>query len=105
MKKGQKQYGQEFHERVRQLRAEGKTRAEIALEMGVGLQVIYKMYERQNKLDREAGRGIFRSKHNSGRKSNRELTETEVLNARIEQLEMENEVLKKLDEALRGCKK
>jgi len=107
MRKGQKrkQYGQEFHARVRQLRAEGKTRAEIAMEMDVDLQVIYKMYTRQNKLDREAGLGIIRSQHNSGRKRSRELTETETLKARIKQLEMENEVLKKLDEEQRRCKK
>jgi transposase-like protein len=100
-----KQYGKEFHERVRKLRAEGKTRAEIAFEMGVNLKVIYKMYERQNKLDREAGMGIIRSQHNLGRKKGRELTETEALKERIKQLEMENEVLKKLDEEQRRCKK
>lgn len=104
MKQGQKQYGQAFHDRVRQLRKEGRTRSEIAIEMGVELKVIYKMYERQNKLDREAGIGIIRSQHNSGRKRCKPMTDVEVLQG-IKQLEMENEVLKKLDEEIRRCKK
>lgn len=46
MKKGQKQYGEAFKEKVRQLKEEGKTIRHIAEEMGVDYEVIKQMIKR-----------------------------------------------------------
>jgi transposase-like protein len=94
-----KQYGKAFHEQVRFYRSEGRTQREIAELMNVGLAVIRKMVERQNRDDRHALDPPLKKK--LGRPRVRPLTEKEEYERRIKELEMENEILKKFHEELR----
>ena len=100
MKKGQKQYGDAFHVKVRGLREAGLTRRQIAEEMDVSYDVIEKMFKRQNRADRESAVSP-QLKKRRGRPRMKPMTTLEELQKRNKELEMENELLKKFHEELR----
>jgi len=52
MKKGQKQYGQEFRNMAVRYRAAGKTKREIAELMGVSFEVIKEMLKCERQAER-----------------------------------------------------
>lgn len=105
MKKGQKQYGEAFHARVREMRSAGKTRRQIAEEMGVGYEVIEKMFKRKNRSDRQSEGAVKLPPKKRGRTRIKPLASEDEYKKRIKELEMENEVLKKFHEELRRRKK
>lgn len=100
MKRGQKQYGEAFHAKVRELKQAGLTRRHIAEEMNVEYEVIFEMLKRQNRTERKNAAGIHLAKK-SGRPRKKPMTTMEALQKRNKELEMENEVLKKFHEELR----
>ena len=100
MKKGQKQYGRMFTERIFALKAEGLTHRQIAVELGIEYVVIKKAVERENKRQRKANAGEI-PKFRRGRPRVKPMTTLEELQKRNKELEMENELLKKFHEELR----
>ena len=100
MNKGQKQYGEAFHLKVRELRKAGFTRRQISEEMNVKYEVIEQMFKRQNRDDRKSAT-IEIPKRHKGRPRTKPMTTMEELQKRNKELEMENELLKKFHEELR----
>jgi transposase len=100
MKKGQKQYGEAFHLKVRKLRETGLTRRQISEEMNVEYDVIKEMFKRQNRDDRKRETNEV-PKRRKGRPRVKPMTTLEELQKRNKELEMENELLKKFHEELR----
>ena len=100
MKKGQKQYGRIFTEKILELKLEGLTHRGVAEQLGVEDSVVKKAIERENRRKRNADAGIL-PKSRRGRPRIKPMTTLEELQKRNKELEMENALLKKYHGELR----
>lgn len=100
MKKGQKQYGRIFTEKILELRTQGLCHSEIANELGVTWKIVRNAIWRETDRQRKLAAGEL-PKCNRGRPRTKPMTTMEELQKRNKELEMENELLKKYHEELR----
>lgn len=81
-----------YGERIKELREEGRTRREIAEELGLENEQVKNWISRQNHKERERAQGII--KKSKGRPRIRPLSEKEEYEQEIARLKMENELLR-----------
>lgn len=81
-----------YEERIKGLREEGRTKGEIAEELGLEIEQVKNWIGRQNRKERERAQGIIRK--GKGRPRIRPLSQKEEYEQEIARLKMENKLLR-----------
>lgn len=92
MKKRKYVHIQAIESKLLEMRTEGKSRREMAKELGLSLKQIENWINRRNRKQRKIERG--EAIHPQDRPRNRPMTKEEEYQRRIAQLEMENKLLR-----------